>query len=243
MKSGIYMWTSPSGKSYIGQSVNLSIRKKAFLNFDHTYGGYKIDCARKKYNHKSLWDYKVLEYCDADKLDEREKYYIGLYKTVNDGYNLQDGGTFYKIVSNETRKIMSVKAKNRPQITNTTRKKMSIASSGRKWDDERKKKQSERMRLRVVLDETKQKLSELNKGKKLDNATCEKMSKSRTGKLNWRSKIVIQKDLYGNIISVFESSCIAAKTTGVNQSKISLVCNGKRKTAGGFRWEYKKEDD
>ena len=67
------------------------------------------------------------------------------------------------------------------------------------------------------------------------------MSKSRTGKLNWRSKTVIQKDSYGNIISVFESGCIAAKSTGVNQSKISLACNGKRKSAGGFRWEYKKE--
>lgn len=243
MNSGIYMWTSPSGKSYIGQSVDLTKRKNRFLNLDHTYGGHKIDCARKKYNHKSLWDYKVLEYCDVDKLDEREKYYIGLYNTVNYGYNLQDGGTFYKIVSNETRKLMSIKAKNRPPITDATRKKMSIASRGRKWDDERKKKQSERMHLRIVSDETKKKLSELNKGKKLNKSSCEKMSKSRMGKLNWRSKTVIQKDLYGNIISIFESTNIAGKATGVNQSKISLVCNGKRKTAGGFIWEYKKEDD
>ena len=166
MDSGIYMWTSPSGKSYIGQSVNLSKRKRVFLNFDHTYGGYKINCARKKYNNKSLWDYKVLEYCDINMLDEREKYYISLYNTVNGGYNLQDGGTFYKIVSNETRKLMSIKAENRPPITNATRKKMSIASSGRKWDDERKKKQSERMSLRVVSDETKKNYLNLTKVKK-----------------------------------------------------------------------------
>ena len=106
-KSGIYMWTSPSGKSYIGQSVNLVVRKRFFCTFNHTYGGHKIECARKKYNHKSLWDYKVLEYCDIDMLDEREKYYIILYDSINNGYNLDSGGNANKIVSDETRKKQS----------------------------------------------------------------------------------------------------------------------------------------
>jgi len=30
MISGIYKWTSPSGKSYIGQSSNLQLRRKQF---------------------------------------------------------------------------------------------------------------------------------------------------------------------------------------------------------------------
>lgn len=107
MKSGIYILTSQSGKKYIGQSVNLGARKKVFFSFNHTYGGYKIDCARKKYNHKSLWDYKVLEYCDVDMLDEREKHYIALYDTINNGYNSDGGGNENKIVSDETRKKQS----------------------------------------------------------------------------------------------------------------------------------------
>ena len=106
-KSGIYMWTSPSGKSYIGQSVDLAVRKKIFCTFNHTYGGNKINCARKKYSHKSLWNYKVLEYCGVDKLDERERYYIKLYDTVNNGYNCESGGNINKITSIETRKKQS----------------------------------------------------------------------------------------------------------------------------------------
>lgn len=106
-KSGIYMWTSPSGKSYIGQSVDLAVRKRIFCTFNHTYGGNKINCARKKYSHKSLWNYKVLEYCGVDKLDEREKYYIKLYNTVNNGYNCESGGNKNKILSIETRKKQS----------------------------------------------------------------------------------------------------------------------------------------
>ena len=97
-KSGIYMWTSPSGKSYIGQTVDLQRRKCAFFRFGVSYGGQKIDCARKKYNHKSLWDYKVLEYCSIDELDERERCYIKLYDTVNNGYNCESGGNENKII-------------------------------------------------------------------------------------------------------------------------------------------------
>ena len=101
------MWTSPSGKSYIGQSVDLQKRKGAFLRFGDIYGGEKINCARKKYNHKSLWNYKVLEYYGIDKLDERERYYIELYDTINNGYNCESGGNENKIVSDESKQKMS----------------------------------------------------------------------------------------------------------------------------------------
>ena len=106
-KSGIYMWTSPSGKSYIGQSVDLQKRKWAFLHFGDRYGGQKINRARKKYNHKSLWNYKVLEYCGIDKLNECERYYIELYDTINNGYNCESGGNENKIVSDEVKRKLS----------------------------------------------------------------------------------------------------------------------------------------
>lgn len=125
-KSGIYMWTSPSGKSYIGQSVNLAVRKKIFCSFNNTYGGHKIDCARKKYNHKSLWDYKVLEYCDVDKLDERERYYIKLYDTVNNGYNCESGGHENKIMSDEAKQKMS---KSKKGIKHTKEHNLKISDS------------------------------------------------------------------------------------------------------------------
>ena len=106
-KSGIYMWTSPSGQSYIGQSVDLQKRKYAFLRFGDRYGGQKINRARKKYNNKRYWKYKVLEYCDIDKLDERERYYINLYDTMNNGYNCESGGNENKIVSDESKQKLS----------------------------------------------------------------------------------------------------------------------------------------
>lgn len=40
---------------------------------------------------------------------------------------------------------------------------------------------------------------------------------------------------------MYESATEAKKQTGV--SHIGSVCNKKRKTAGGFHWEYVEEDN
>lgn len=50
-KTGIYRWTSPSGKSYIGQAFNLERRKNEFLRnpFQSVYtsANSAIDNARR----------------------------------------------------------------------------------------------------------------------------------------------------------------------------------------------------
>ena len=86
------MWTSPSGKSYIGQAVDLNHRRREFIKFDQGYAGGRIDNARKKYNNESDWKYEVLECCDVDMLDKREIYYIRQYNTFKNGYNMTKGG-------------------------------------------------------------------------------------------------------------------------------------------------------
>ena len=47
---------------------------------------------------------------------------------------------------------------------------------------------------------------------------------------------VQQLDFNGKIIAEFESMSEAARQTGCQISKISLVCSGKRFTTGGFKW-------
>ena len=51
-------------------------------------------------------------------------------------------------------------------------------------------------------------------------------------------KKVVQKDFEGNIIKTFNSGREASIKTGINQGNISLCCNGKRKSIGGYLWEY-----
>ncbi len=92
--SGIYKWTSPSGKGYVGQAQDLPSRKREFLNENNAdYAGDKLRKARKQYPDFSQWVYEVLEECSIELLDEREKYWIRHYDTYHNGYNLTEGGT------------------------------------------------------------------------------------------------------------------------------------------------------
>lgn len=50
---------------------------------------------------------------------------------------------------------------------------------------------------------------------------------------------VIQFDKNNNFIKEWESIANAGNILQINKSNISLCCKKKRKTAGGYKWEYK----
>lgn len=56
-----------------------------------------------------------------------------------------------------------------------------------------------------------------------------------------RGKPILQLNKNGEIIGEFHSAREAARQLGINSPHIVDVCNGKRKTAGGYIWKYKKE--
>lgn len=49
---------------------------------------------------------------------------------------------------------------------------------------------------------------------------------------------VSQFDTNGNLIAIYNSAKEASEQTGASRSKICMCCKHKRKTAGGFHWEY-----
>lgn len=63
--------------------------------------------------------------------------------------------------------------------------------------------------------------------------------KRKTGKDHHKSKPVVQLDLSGKILKVFDNSSLAQQATGVDCKQIQTTCRGKQKTAGGFKWSYK----
>ena len=103
MKGIIYKWTcNVNGKSYIGQTTNEKQREREFLSENKPYAGEKINNARKKYGlSNGIWTKTVLKrlWCKDGKeneLRERlnywEKYYVELYDSINNGYNITNGG-------------------------------------------------------------------------------------------------------------------------------------------------------
>lgn len=60
--------------------------------------------------------------------------------------------------------------------------------------------------------------------------------------LHSRSKAVQQIDIKSSeIIEVYESMTAAAEKNNINIGDISKCCNGKRKTAGGYKFQFVKE--
>lgn len=94
-KSGIYKITNlDNGKAYIGKSTN--IKKRLADHFKSSIGISSI--ADQAVHHEILrtgfwnWTLEPIIYCNKDKLNEMEKYYINFFDTVNNGYNKNSGG-------------------------------------------------------------------------------------------------------------------------------------------------------
>jgi len=66
----------------------------------------------------------------------------------------------------------------------------------------------------------------------------------RTGKLiTSQNTAVNQYHRDGRFIASYISQGLASRETGVSRSNIGATCRGKVKSAGGYFWRYKKEDD
>jgi group I intron endonuclease len=105
-----------------------------------------------------------------------------------------------------------------------TKEKLKIAKSG----------QNSYFFGKHLTEEHKKKLSDAKIGLKKTDTTKRNMSNSR-------KKSIIQIDKYTmEIISEFPSIKEAFEITKIDH--ISDVCNGKRKTAGGYIWEFKNKN-
>ncbi len=60
----------------------------------------------------------------------------------------------------------------------------------------------------------------------------------RSGRIT-RRKPIIQKDLKGNVIRVWESAYKVYQSIGLPNTRICACCRGGIQTAGGFKWEYR----
>lgn len=95
-KSGIYMITNlTNGMSYIGQARDLKDRWSS-----HIKAGLGAETPSRNKLYPAMlaigvenFSFEVLEFCSVAELNEREKFYIEFYDTVNFGYNITRGGS------------------------------------------------------------------------------------------------------------------------------------------------------
>lgn len=113
--TGIYKITClETGEVYIGQSVAIQRRiatHKRELKKNIHYNKH-LQRTYNKYGANSF-TYEILELCTKDKLNEREKFYIKLFNSYNNGFNQDIGGSD---ISGENNKMYGVKGKDAPRF-------------------------------------------------------------------------------------------------------------------------------
>ncbi len=108
----LYKLTFPNGKVYIGQTVDFRIRMRGHKNDSFNPNRRSRNCQVNNAIRKYGWDNvkrKIILVCGESQIDIFEREYIKLFKATNRkfGYNRESGGNAKKIVSIESRKLIS----------------------------------------------------------------------------------------------------------------------------------------
>lgn len=241
----VYSHTSPSGKVYIGQAVNVKRRwgtngehyrtKKKNGEYIQPVFARAIDkYGWKNFEHKVLLDGQTKEAADY-----AERYLISWYKHQGLSYNITEGGEgtcgAKHALSEERKKAIAIFMQtNHPMKgkhhTQETKDKISKASKGRKLSEERRQQMSLVSKGRKHSEEAKLKLSEYKK------------THPETWIGGWNKKEVHQYNLEGIYLNSYSSATEASQELNIAGSDILRCINSEVKSAGGFIWKPYKED-
>ena len=169
----------------------------------------------------ACFSFQIVEECDALQLDEKEKYWIEYYNSLApNGYNMIPGGSNGAGLA-KGESVEQYDFNGELIAVYSSANQASIATGIDHWS-----------------------ICACCRGKyKRAGNFIWKYSKTQKEiiPINQRTDFtVLQLDKKNDIIiSEFKSITEASKATNIAKSTICNVCNGKGKTAGGFRWKFK----
>lgn len=228
----VYVHTSPSGKMYVGQTGQKPEKRwrddgAGYLHKNKS-GEYKQPAFARaiiKYGWDNIGHEVVASNLTKEEADNFEKLLIEKLNTRDQkyGYNLKEGGSC-------------------GSLSEETRKKMSKSQTGKKLSEETRKKISESSMGKRLSEETKEKIRKAGIGKQCSEDFKKRMSRLKSGENNHNAKRVVQYDLNGKLIRIWDYIRQVEKEIGIIHGNISKCCKGEYKTAGGFIWRYADDE-
>ena len=213
----VYKHTTPSEKVYIGiTKVSVNARWRNGEGYIHNEYFYR---AIKKYG----WDNIKHEILFAGLTEKEAKIkeieLIRYYKSHDRayGYNLTEGGDGVHGYTHSPESISKI-----PNLYSTGHK---------PWNTGK-----------CLSEETKRKLSESHKGKPSPMKGVRLSEERRAFNAMIRKRPISQFDKAGIFIRHWDSAKDASISLKISQGNISQCCNKKRKSAGGYIWEFRKDD-
>ena len=174
----IYKHTSPSGKSYIGQTKDYD--RRCWQHQTEHSKCRAFSAAIKKYGWDNFTHEMLVENITEDEANTLEVFYIKEYQAFGpNGYNLTSGGNAC-VMSDETKSKISIAAMGRSH-SDETKAKLSAANTGKVQSPETIAKRMLAVIGRKNSDETKAKMSAASKGKPKSAEHKAKISESLKG--------------------------------------------------------------
>ena len=132
---GIYVIRcSREAKVYVGSAMNLRLRWSLHLVDLRAckHHSHKLQRAFRRFG-EAAFTFEVHELCPKTELIQREQLLLDTLGAVDNGYNVcrTAGNRLGMKHTDTTRKLLSEKAKQRPPISEETRKKLSAAQKGK----------------------------------------------------------------------------------------------------------------
>lgn len=222
---GIYKITSPSGKVYIGQSVNLERRLKRYKRLSvKTKKQTKLWRSLIKYSPEKHF-YEVIEECPEKTLNIRERYWQEFYDSVNNGLNC-----FYTKTNDKSGKASPETLLKMSEAQKEYFRNNKHPFEGRKHSEETKQKIRDKATGRNFPEH-------INKKKGVKGRTSP--MKGKFGKYHSKSKPVLCYLKSGEFVKEFETISGAAKELNLHSGNISSCCSGRLKQYKGYIFKYK----
>jgi group I intron endonuclease len=243
----VYKITSPSGKNYIGSSVNY---KRRLTQYKGT--GAKTQTILYNSFAKHGFDnhvFKIVELCTKENVLEREYYYGSLYKVLGEkGLNckLPKFGDKHQNTRQETidkmkawkpsedtiakmKAAQTKRAKEQP-VSDETKQKLREANLGKKASEETKKKMSLKGKGRVVSEESRIKMGAWKR------KPCSEEQKQRLSEIN-KGKPMLEKTREALRIALTGRPCSQKTKEAVAKASSKIVLD----TASGIYYDSVKE--
>lgn len=196
-KSVVYRLVNKiNNKTYVGSSIDFTTRLYKYYSLKHiTENKTLIHNALLKYGY-SNFSLEILEFCNVKDTILREQYYLDLLKPEYNILEKANSSVGFRH-SEETKNFF----KNVREVSEETKKNLSLAATGR-----------------VLTEETKEKISNKRTGITLSEETKAKISETTTSLIGVS---VLVKNINTLVETEYKSLTAAAKVIGVSRTAVA----------------------
>lgn len=172
-----------NGKCYVGQTKDFQDRVKGHIREADTGNGYAFHAAIRKHG-KENFTFEIIEECEDNLANERERIWIERFDSFTRGYNLTTGGECFKFSEETIQKIRDANS----NLSDEQRYIRGSAFRGKHLSEEHKQKLREANKGKIppCYEETRRKRSESMKGKNTGPKSEEHRRKLSEARRKWR---------------------------------------------------------